>query len=168
MFASRLNTSTIHEVQRRKPLVDVMTRKQDLESIAQTREILAKAGLRSTAARTAVLQWLQKSKAPATHAQIAVDLVPLGFDKATVFRNLNDLAEAGLVSRTELGDHVWRFELRDDTHAGQGQHPHFVCVSCGQVTCLHDLDLPKATLKQLSQVGEVTEILVRGHCVGCT
>lgn len=151
-----------------KPLVDVMARKQDIESIAQTRETLAKAGLRSTAARTAVLQWLQKSKAPATHAEISVDLVPLGFDKATVFRNLNDLAEAGLVSRTELGDHVWRFELRDADHEHGGQHPHFVCIRCGQVTCLHELDLPKSTLKQLSQVGSVTEILVRGHCLTCS
>jgi len=145
-----------------------MTRKKEIEAIAETRELLASAGLRSTAARTAVLQWLQKSKSPATHAEISVDLVPLGFDKATVFRNLNDLAEAGLVSRTELGDHVWRFELRDPQHADQGQHPHFVCVSCGQVTCLHDLDLPKSTLKLLSQVGEVTEILVRGHCLACS
>jgi Fur family ferric uptake transcriptional regulator len=151
----------------RRTLVDVMARKQDVESIAKTRELLAKAGLRSTAARTAVLQWLQQAKAPATHAEVSVDLVPLGFDKATVFRNLNDLAEAGLVTRTELGDHVWRFELRDPGHAEGGQHPHFVCVTCGQVTCLHDLDLPKTALKLLARVGDVTEILVRGHCLAC-
>lgn len=145
-----------------------MARMTDLESIDQARELLAAAGLRTTAARTAVLRWLQAAKTPATHAEIAVDLVPLGFDKATVFRNLNDLAEAGLVSRSELGDHVWRFEIRDPGHADRGQHPHFVCVDCGKVTCLHNLDLPKSSLKMLSEVGQVTEVLVRGHCLACT
>lgn len=123
--------------------------------------------MRTTAARTAVMRWLQKSNAPATHAEISTALAPLGIDKATVFRNLNDLAEAGLVSRSELGDHVWRFELIDAAHADRSQHPHFVCVDCGRVTCLPDMDLPKSTRKSLSDVGRVTEILVRGHCSSC-
>jgi Fur family ferric uptake transcriptional regulator len=145
-----------------------MPKTTEIEAIAQTRAILLAAGLRTTAARTAVIRWLQAAKSPATHAEIAVDLVPLGFDKATVFRNLNDLAEAGLVTRTELGDHVWRFELRDASHADRGQHPHFVCIDCGTVTCLHDIDMPAASKKSISKVGEVTEILMRGHCVSCS
>ena len=41
-----------------------------------------------------------------------------GIDKATAFRNLNDMTDAGLLRRTELGDHVWRFELRRQDGAG--------------------------------------------------
>lgn len=144
-----------------------MSQKDHSPSIDQIRNLLSRAGLRTTPARVAVVRWLQKSKTPATHAEIAVDLVPMGMDKATVFRNLNDLADAGLVSRTELGDHVWRFELRDADHADRGQHPHFVCINCGSVTCLHDLDLPKAANKSLSKVGMVTEVLIKGRCVTC-
>ena len=144
-----------------------MSQKDHVNSIEKIREMLSAAGLRTTTARTAVVRWLQKSKSPATHAEIAADLVPLGVDKATVFRNLNDLVDAGLVSRTELGDHVWRFELHDPDHADRGQHPHFVCLDCGSVTCLHDLDLPKAANRSLSKVGTVTEVLIKGHCVTC-
>ena len=144
-----------------------MPKKDEIAGIAQAREILARAGLRTTAARTAVIRWLQSAKSPATHADLAVDLIPMGFDKATIFRNLSDLAEAGLVTRTELGDHVWRFELRDEAHAGRAQHPHFVCIDCGTVTCLHEIDMPAASQKSISKVGKVTEVLMRGHCVAC-
>ena len=145
-----------------------MSAKRDIEAIAKTREMLAAAGLKTTAARTAVIRWLQSAKSPATHAEISADLVPLGFDKATVFRNLNDLVDAGLLTRTELGDHVWRFEIRDASHPDRGHHPHFVCVDCGTVTCLNDVDLPAASKKWGSRVGQVTEILIRGHCLACS
>lgn len=145
-----------------------MSRKDDVAAVKQTRELLARAGLRTTAARTAVIRWLQKSKSPSTHADIAADLVPLGFDKATVFRNLNDMVDVGLVARTELGDHVWRFELRDLAQPEGSHHPHFVCIDCGRITCLHDIDFPKLAQKSLSKLGQVTEILIRGHCVYCS
>ena len=92
---------------------------------------------------------------------------PLGFDKATVFRNLTDLTEAGLVSRTELGDHVWRFEIRDPSAPHDEHHPHFVCVDCGSVTCLGDMEFTSASRKRSSEIGRITEILIKGYCSMC-
>ncbi|MDZ4688878.1 MAG: transcriptional repressor [Planctomycetaceae bacterium] len=144
-----------------------MTRQNDIDSVAEIREFLSRAGLRTTAARLAVVRRLRHTKSPLSHAEVAEELVPLGFDKATVFRNLTDLVDAGLVSRTELGDHVWRFELRDAKHDESGQHPHFVCVDCGGVTCLHDVEMPKTAQKSWTKIGRVTEILLKGHCNTC-
>ena len=141
-----------------------MSQKMKTEAVAKTRKILADRGLRTTAARLAVVHWLQKANSPATHAEIAADLVPKGIDKATVLRNLTDLVEAGLVTRKELGDHVWRFELRDESHPVGCEHAHFICVDCGRVTCLHQLEMSASVMKSLQDVGQVTEILVRGHC----
>src|SRR6185369_17162653 len=97
------------------------------EDIAALQGLLRNAGLRSTTARIAVLQRLRSAKSPLSHAELADELTPRGLDKATVFRNLTDLTDAGLVVRTELGDHVWRFEIHDQKHGQQGKHPHFVC-----------------------------------------
>jgi Fur family ferric uptake transcriptional regulator len=144
-----------------------MANQQDIDSVAEIRQLLSQAGLRTTAARLAVVRRLKRTKSPLSHAEVAEELVPLGFDKATVFRNLTDLVDAGLVSRTELGDHVWRFELRDPKHDESGQHPHFVCVDCGGVTCLHDVEMPKTAQKSWTKVGRVTEILLKGHCNTC-
>lgn len=137
------------------------------DDIANIRERVRTAGLRCTAARLAVMRALAAAPSPVTHADVADTLAPLGMDKATVFRNLNDLAEAGLVSRSELGDHVWRFELRDPDAADGGQHPHFMCIDCGSVTCLSDVEFDPATRKRASQIGVVTEILLKGRCRKC-
>jgi Fur family transcriptional regulator, ferric uptake regulator len=137
------------------------------EEVAEIRELVRAAGLRCTAARLAVMQRLRQATSPLSHAEIADDLVPLGFDKATVFRNLIDLAEAGVVNRSELGDHVWRFELRDPNDPESGTHPHFVCVECGSVTCLSDVEFNTATRRRASKVGRITEVLLKGRCVKC-
>jgi Fur family ferric uptake transcriptional regulator len=137
------------------------------DDLATIRDRVRTAGLRCTSARLAVMRELAKAGAPVSHAEVADNLASLGLDKATVFRNLNDLADAGLVIRSELGDHVWRFEIRDPDAADGGQHPHFMCVDCGGVTCLSDVEFDPATRKKAAQIGVVTEILLKGRCKKC-
>jgi len=127
------------------------------------------AGLRCTAARLAVLGALAHSESPVTHADIVVTLAPRGFDRATVYRNLVELNEAGLLSRVDLGDHVWRFELRSDDPNQADEHPHFVCTECGEVSCLVGVEVkltPTSGTKR-KHVGEVTEVLLKGRCPRC-
>ncbi|MAI35387.1 MAG: Fur family transcriptional regulator [Rhodopirellula sp.] len=136
----------------------------DIES---TQDQIRSVGLRATPARLATLLLVQKSNSPLTHADAAEALASNGIDKATVFRNLNDLTEVGLLRRTELGDHVWRFEATHGDTGSESHHPHFVCIDCGSVTCLNDLQLTAGSKKQSDGVGQVTEILLRGHCNDC-
>src|SRR5580700_10531724 len=47
-------------------------------------------------------------------------------NRDTVYRNLMELSESGLVSRLDLGDQVWRFEL-SEKGAGQARaHPQLM------------------------------------------
>jgi Fur family ferric uptake transcriptional regulator len=78
---------------------------------------------------------MHESRRPVSHGEVAEALGPDGLDRATVYRNLMDLVEAGILMRTDLGDHIWRFELRGEEHGASG-HPHFICTDCGAVTCL--------------------------------
>ncbi|MEM7477271.1 MAG: transcriptional repressor [Planctomycetota bacterium] len=136
-------------------------------AVEQSKLVIREAGLRATPARVATLELLQESSSPLTHAEVAEHLSKAGVDKATAFRALNDMTEAGLLRRTELGDRVWRFELigeGEDEHLG---HPHFVCIECGQVSCLGDIKLTKKSLSTSAQIGRVTEILLRGQCADC-
>jgi Fur family ferric uptake transcriptional regulator len=148
-------------------------------TIADLRARIRGAGLRSTPARLAVLQALEQRSTPVTHADLAGELVPQGFDKATVYRNLIDLTDAGMLSRTELGDHVWRFELRQENDRHSGDHPHFLCLDCGEVSCLSDVEVQIASIdgkkssgrhargKGSAGIGRVTEVLLKGHCDRC-
>lgn len=143
------------------------TRRDRPDEVRVIRTLLKGAGVRATPARISVLRELRAANSPLTHADLTEILVPEGFDKATVFRNLNDLAEAGLASRTELGDHVWRFEAIDPSHRGAEKHPHFVCIDCGSVTCLGEMEFTAKSRKQASTIRNITEILIKGHCSSC-
>jgi Fur family ferric uptake transcriptional regulator len=137
-----------------------------VDDVNEARKLIREAGLRSTPARISVINALKRAAKPQTHAELSDLLVPLGFDKATVFRNLTDLAEAELVLRTELGDHVWRFELRDPSH-DRSSHPHFVCVDCGTVSCIEEMALPSPTVRRSLNIARISEVLVKGHCGTC-
>ncbi len=112
-----------------------------LPALQKVRERLRSAGLRCTAARLWVMQQLVDATRPLSHAQVAEALQPRGFDRATIYRNLIELTEAGIVARIELGDHVWRFELRRTAGNHAGEHPHFVCIDCGDVACLSSVSI---------------------------
>lgn len=127
------------------------------------------------------MQHLLRSRGPETHAEVSDALADKGFDRATIYRNLTELTDAGLVSRVELGDHVWRFEIRRHAHAGAKEdHPHFLCTTCGEVSCLDDVNVaitpksgavgkPAKPAKPAKPRGtrSVTEVLLKGRCENC-
>ena len=137
----------------------------------QLQDILRDAGLRSTGPRLAVLRQLEGASRPVSHPELAEALAPEGFDRATLYRNLVDLTEAGLVRRGDLGDHVWRFER---VRGRQGQHAeghaHFTCTDCGSVECLPE----EVTVKLSGAPGlpravsrRAVEVQLRGLCDSC-
>lgn len=142
-------------------------RRVNPEEVEAVRAIIRKVGIRATPARISALLELRAATSPLTHADLSDRLVPLGFDKATVFRNLNDLTEVGLVSRTELGDHVWRFEAVDPDHPDKSSHPHFVCTECGRVECLEAMEFTALSKRKASGIGRISEILLKGECTTC-
>ena len=138
---------------------------KDKSARVWARDILQGAGLRATPARVATLLVLRDASSPLTHAEVTDRLIDHDFDKATIYRNLSDMSSANLLRRSELGDHVWRFQINiEEDHSS---HPHFVCVDCGSVTCLNELELTKKSKLASERFGQITEILLRGHCNDC-
>ena len=139
-------------------------RRDDLESL---RAALREAGLRATPSRIAVLRLLREAEAPVSHGEVVGKLASQAWDPATIYRNLTDLADVGLARRTDVGDHVWRFEAVTDSHAATA-HPHFVCTECGTVECLPDVDyvVPRAKAPRAIRQKRV-EVQMRGLCDAC-
>jgi len=139
------------------------------QSLDDLKATIRKAGLRSTAPRLAVLKKLLVAVTPVSHGELVDQLSEEGMDRTTVYRNLVDLTDVGLVQRTDLGDHVWRFELKRDK-GDDARHPHFTCTDCGQVACLPEVTLkvkpgkgvPRSLMKQK------VEIQLRGKCDACS
>jgi len=59
---------------------------------------------------------------------------------------------------------TWRFELSDHDDSS---HPHFICVECGNISCLDEVKLTAKSLRASLEFGTITEILLRGHCNDC-
>jgi len=132
-------------------------------------ELLRRAGLRATSSRVAVIKRLRAADRPVTHGDLAHAMVPQGYDRASIFRNLTDLTAAGLVSRADLGDHVWRFSIGEDT-THHARHPHFVCIDCGGVQCLDAAQVsvtPVRVRERKALLQKNLEIILRGRCEEC-
>lgn len=104
-----------------------------------------------------------------SHAEVVESLTEFGFDQSTLFRCLNELADAGLVSRLDLGDQTRRFELRRTDSQMELTHPHFMCVDCGELTCMEDfkVQITPSRGPRRDKLGTFTEIMIRGHCGNC-
>lgn len=147
------------------------THKPEPPNVKELQAFLRGAGMRSTSARIAVLDYFHTHAGPNSHAELFTAIAEEGFDRATVYRVLMDFSEAGILSRTDLGDHVWRFELKKGVGgvAHTEEHPHFVCVDCGEVSCLPGLSFklegrakaPKSVSKK--QVA----VQISGRCDKC-
>jgi len=141
-----------------------------LESVrTEMRGVLRGHSLRATTPRLAVLVTLHEQGAPMTHEQI-MERLPAGqFDKASVWRLLSDLADAGVLRRMDLGDRVWRYELLDACRAVDADHAHFLCETCGAVACLPPMSL-RAVEGPLPEImrGADFRLKVTGTCAPCT
>jgi Fur family ferric uptake transcriptional regulator len=148
-----------------------MTGKQKSPTVKDFQALLRAAGLRSTAPRIAVLEYFHVHGGQNSHAELFTALEGRGFDRATIYRILMDLAEAKILSRTDLGDHVWRFELKKGVGGAEhtDDHPHFVCIDCGEVSCLPGLSFrlegrakaPKSVAKNK------VAVQLKGRCDNC-
>src|SRR3569832_1310874 len=101
-------------------------------SLDELRSAVRAVGLRATPSRLAVLELLRSSDTPMSHGDVAARLATQAWDRATIYRILTDLAEAGLVRRTDNNEHVWRFEAVSEEQADSA-HPHNDSTECGTV-----------------------------------
>jgi Fur family transcriptional regulator, ferric uptake regulator len=136
------------------------------KALDQIRGAVRARGLRATPSRLAVLDLLRANEVPMSHGDVADQLASQPWDRATIYRNLIDLVEAGLVRRTDVGDHIWRFEAVNEQH--DTAHPHFVCTECGTIECLPQIELAVRRAKAPRAVKQKkVEVHVRGLCDAC-
>ena len=69
--------------------------------------------------------------------------------------------------RSALGDNVWRFEIIKESAHEPDSHPHFICIDCGSVSCMEDVELKQKSTSASPLLERITEIVLRGHCNEC-
>lgn len=128
---------------------------------------LRAAGLRATPGRVRALRAIEAAGAPLTHADLAALPELRDLDGITLYRMLDAFAERGLVHRVQGTDGVWRACAQPRDRAGcPGNHPHFLCTSCGAMTCLVDQPLPHVAVPAGASV-EGRNFVAYGRCAVC-
>lgn len=123
------------------------------------------AGLRSTRPRVTVLDVLDGG-GHRTADELVADLSARGtaLPRSTVFNVLDDLVEAGLVLRADLGSGAAYYE----SAAIADPHHHFVCRVCGtiqdvDVDDVGDLSVPDDPRFEIDSL----QVVFRGVCAAC-
>jgi Fur family transcriptional regulator, ferric uptake regulator len=132
-------------------------------------QLLKNNGLRRTAAREGILQLLTNAGRPLSHQDILKRRKGRGsFDRVTVYRTLETLEEAGLLHRIQGTDGAWRFCRHKYESPGQcaGNHIHFLCSKCDQMSCLPEQPLPWVSPPAGASIHS-KQLVVHGHCAAC-
>lgn len=124
-------------------------------------------GLRRTHARQIVLDVLCSAGRPLSHQEIAGQPETGFLDRVTLYRTLTTLQKVGLLHRVQGVDGIWRFGAdRRGAAKCPGNHIHFLCVECNQMSCLPEQPLPWITAPEGAQI-HGKQLVVYGLCPEC-
>ena len=131
---------------------------------AAIRQSLEASGLRCTPQRYAVMTFLMKHPKHPTAAEIfaAVNRVDPRSSRATIYNNLRDLVQAGLVREVAVEGRAARFDAKGMLHH------HFICDRCGNVEDMEWYDVPRPASRSLGKrILRECELIFRGLCTKC-
>ncbi len=133
----------------------------DSEAIKRS---LADSGLRSTPQRYTVMAFLMDRAGHPTAAEIfeAVNRLDPRCSRATIYNNLRDLVQAGLVREVAMEGRAARFDAK------AMRHHHFICDRCGNVEDVDWYKVPRPAAASLGKrVLRECELIFRGLCAKC-
>lgn len=121
-------------------------------------------GLRCTPQRYAVMAFLLEHAGHPTAAEIfeAVNRLDPRSSRATIYNNLRDLVQSGLVREVAVEGRSARFDAKGL------RHHHFICDRCGVVEDLEWTEVPQPAPGALGlRVLRESEVIFRGLCARC-
>lgn len=121
-------------------------------------------GLRCTPQRYALMAFLMEHNNHPTAVEIfeAVNREDPRSSRATIYNNLRDLVQAGLVREVAVEGRAARFDAKGT------RHHHFICDRCGKVEDITWYNVPKPASDSLGKrILRECELIFRGLCKQC-
>ena len=120
--------------------------------------------MKFTSQRHCVMAFLMETAGHPTAVEIfdGVNRLDPRSSRATVYRNLRDLVDAGLVREVAAEGRSARFDVKGT------RHHHFICDRCGGVEDTEWFDVPKPPASSVGgRVVRECELIFRGLCTTC-
>jgi Fur family transcriptional regulator, ferric uptake regulator len=130
---------------------------------------MAEAGYRRGGARRQVIRLLadQDCALSAVEIQDALARDERNVSRASIYRILEELEQAELLARIEVGQGIVRYE---PVRHGHGHHHHMVCDRCGRLIPFFDEGLERELVRVSARVPlrvAEHEVILRGACERC-
>ena len=126
-------------------------------------------GLRMTGPRRGILlaAWSSHDHFSADQMYEQVSSMNLGASRATVYRSLALLVEAGFLSSMNNGKGTMLYE-----HSlGHDHHDHMICRACGDIQEFHSEEIERLQEEYAAQCGFTLvdhTLRLEGYCASCT
>lgn len=101
--------------------------------IAQALTIMKEHGFKYTKKRESLLTYLAQTNRylPAREIYREMQLTFPGYSYDTIYRNLHDFSELGILEKTDLNGEM-KFRFHCQLHGIGEHHHHFICSVCGK------------------------------------
>jgi len=134
----------------------------------QVYQFLKNKGLSLTENRKLILDLFIRAEGALSPADIE-KRIPTQLDRVTVYRTLQTFMEQGIIHQIPTTDNILRYALcKDDCDSGHhhDNHVHFVCESCGNTTCLDNVEVPVVKLPRGYHTSHAA-MIIHGSCDDC-
>ena len=133
-----------------------------------TKDYLTTHGIKASAQRVAIMDYLLTHKTHPTVNEIFDSLSPSipTLSKTTLYNTLKLFVEKNVAIQLGIDEKNARFD------GDVSQHAHFQCSKCGKVFDIYPTDLPVLTDVYRQRIGNFkimnTELLYHGYCDNCS
>lgn len=137
-----------------------------VEHSTQSAALLKTSRLKSTGARLTLLDMFKHAKKPLSVSEIFAALKNSKTDKVTLYRNVEALADLGILKQIRLKDRQAYYELVEKNH-----HHHLICQECGKIKDISNCRLTTIHTRALKNLGfsQINEHSLEffGVCAAC-
>ena len=134
----------------------------------QADEFMEEKGVRPTAMRLLVFQFLARSKAAKTLSDIENAFAKA--DRTTLYRTLKTFEDKAIVHQIDDGTGMTKYALCEEgcnCELERDLHLHFHCGNCGETVCLTEQKIPHINLPE-GFVAEDANLVLKGICNKCS
>ncbi|AZQ59841.1 transcriptional repressor [Maribacter sp. MJ134] len=134
----------------------------------QADKFMEEKGVRPTAMRLLVFQFLARSNAAKTLSDIENAFAKA--DRTTLYRTLKTFEDKAIVHQIDDGTGMTKYALCEEgcnCELERDLHLHFHCGNCGETVCLTEQKIPHINLPK-GFVAEDANLVLKGVCDKCS
>lgn len=129
-----------------------------------TKDILNSNQLKNTHCRNEIIAIMEKTATALTEKEIK-QMLSTTYDRTTLYRTLKRLVQHDILHKIVIDERITTYSIANKVTQKE-EHPHFFCIKCNKVFCLHNLPIQVQNPSEEYLVTD-RQLLFKGLCKTC-